>query len=252
MSERPGVSPSPVQLGAWCHIPAGFAAEIVASAGFDWCCIDRQHGLADDAAMLAMIHALDACRVPVVVRVASNAPELIGQALDWGAHAVVVPMIESVEDARRAGAACHYPPDGCRSWGPSRLKLRGVRRADDVPKPLCMVMIETATALADVEHIARLSHVGGLFVGPSDLSLALGVDAQSPELEQASRRVAAACRAHGKVAGAFAGLAGIEQWLGRGFTWLAVESDSTLLQRAAREAWDQARGIVATHASGLS
>jgi 4-hydroxy-2-oxoheptanedioate aldolase len=249
---RLSTSPGTLSLGGWCHIPSAYSAEILASAGFDWCCIDRQHGLADDAAMLGMIHALEGCRVPAVVRVGSSASETIGQALDWGAQAVIVPMVNSVDDARRAGAACRYPPDGCRSWGPSRLKLRGVHGPDDVPAPMCLVMIETAAALAEVDQIARLAQVGGLFVGPADLALALGVSAESPQLDSASRRVAEACREHGKLAGVFAGTRGIEQWVGRGFTWLAVDSDSTLLQRAAREAYHAARQSVAASAATRS
>jgi 4-hydroxy-2-oxoheptanedioate aldolase len=228
-------------LGGWCHIPGGFAAEVLATAGFDWILIDRQHGLIGEAEMFDMIRALQISATPTFVRVAQTDHAEIGRALDGGAHGVVVPQVGSVDEALAAVEACRYAPTGSRSIGPTRLKLYG--RAD--PKAanasvLCLPMIESRAGLDAVEEIAAVDGVDGLFVGPADLGLDLGIAGE--EFDAVLRRIAHACNDRGKLAGAFGqGAARIAGWVELGYSFLAIDSDATFLAHAATAAVSDAR-----------
>jgi 4-hydroxy-2-oxoheptanedioate aldolase len=228
-------------LGGWCHIPGGFAAELMAAAGFDWVLVDRQHGLIGEADMFDMLRALTISGTPSFVRVSQTDHGEIGRALDAGAHGVVVPQVDSVEEARAAAEACRYAPTGSRSIGPSRLKLYG--RADPGEanaSVVCLAMIESRAGLEAVEEIAAVDGVDGLFVGPADLGLDTGL--QGEAFDDALRRVARACAGRGKLAGAFGmGAARISGWVELGYSFLAVDSDATFLLAAAREAVSAAR-----------
>ena len=227
----------PPYLGGWCHIPGGFSAEIAAAAGFDWCCVDRQHGMLGEAEMIEMVRALTLTGTPTLVRVSGCERAEIGRALDAGADGVIVPVIGSAAEARAAAEACAFPPDGSRSWATTRSKLY-----QDIPDPevsnrsiTCLPMVETAGALREVEEIAMLPGVDALFAGPADLRIELGLS--EAELEEACRSVVGACAAAEKPAGVFAGGADrVGYWLDLGFEVVAIQSDSALLLGAAREA----------------
>ncbi|MEA2178553.1 MAG: 4-hydroxy-2-oxoheptanedioate aldolase [Solirubrobacteraceae bacterium] len=235
------VLPDRPTLGGWCHIPGGFAAEVVAAAGFDWVLVDRQHGLISEDDLFDMLRALQISATPSFVRVSQTDHAEIGRALDAGAHGVVVPQVGSVEEARAAAAACRYGPTGRRSIGPSRLKLYG--RADPEAanaSVLCLPMIESQAGLDAVEAIADVEGVDGLFVGPADLGLDTGL--QGAAFDDALRRIAAACSDRGKLAGAFGmGAARIPGWIELGYSFLAVDSDATFLLDGARAAVSAAR-----------
>jgi 4-hydroxy-2-oxoheptanedioate aldolase len=228
-------------LGGWCHIPGGYAAEVMGAAGFDWVLIDRQHGLIGEADMLDMLRALSISQTPSFVRVSQTDHAEIGRALDAGAHGVVVPQVGSAEEAREAAAACRYAPVGTRSIGPSRLKLYG--RADPATanaSVLCLPMIESRAGLDAVEAIADVEGVDGLFVGPADLGLDLGIAGE--EFDDVLRRIAQVCAERGKLAGAFGmGAARIPGWVQLGYSFLAVDSDATFLLDAAKAALSDAR-----------
>src|SRR5439155_16169946 len=110
-------------VGGWCVIPGAFTAEVVARSGVEWICIDAQHGLVGYGEMLSMLQAVTATGVPALVRVPWNDPGWIMKALDAGAAGVIVPMVNTPEEAEAAAGACRYPPDGYRSWGPTRASL---------------------------------------------------------------------------------------------------------------------------------
>ena len=171
-------------LGGWCHMPGGFAAEVMAAAGFDWILVDRQHGLIGESELFDMLRALTISGTPTFVRVSQADHGEIGRALDGGAHGVVVPQIGSVEEAQLVARACRYAPAGARSIGPTRAKLydRADPRAADA-SVLCLPMIESRAGLDAVEAIAAVEGVDGLFVGPADLALDLGVE--GGELDEA-------------------------------------------------------------------
>jgi 4-hydroxy-2-oxoheptanedioate aldolase len=110
-----------VTHGAWLSVPSSVTAEVMAHQGFDWLCIDMQHGLIDYPAALTMLQAINSTQTPPFVRVPWNEPGIIGKMLDAGALGVIIPMVNSVEEARAAVSACRYFPDGARSFGPTRL-----------------------------------------------------------------------------------------------------------------------------------
>jgi 4-hydroxy-2-oxoheptanedioate aldolase len=235
------VLPDGPTLGGWCHIPGGYAAEVLAAAGFDWILVDRQHGLIGESDLFDMLRALQISGMPSFVRVSQTDHGEIGRALDAGAHGVVVPQVGSVEEATAAVKACRYAPAGGRSIGPSRLKFYG--RADTTEanaSVVCLPMIESQAGLDAVEAIADVDGVDGLFVGPADLGLDTGLEGAA--FDDALRRIATACTDRGKLAGAFAqGAARIPGWIELGYSFLAVDSDATFLLQAARAALSDAR-----------
>jgi 4-hydroxy-2-oxoheptanedioate aldolase len=233
-------------LGGWCVIPGSFTAEIVARSGFDWICIDAQHGLIDYQEMLGMLQAVAVVGVPALVRVPWNDPAWIMKALDAGAAGVIVPMVNSPSEAASAVAACRYPPDGYRSWGPTRASL-GV---DDYSPELanhsviCAVMVETVPALEQLGEIVSVPGVDAVFIGPSDFALSMGFAPRSAEPDHRRRleAVPAVCRDHGVVAGIACGSADLlMQWRHAGYTMLAVPSDMVMLRRAAAEMLERLR-----------
>ena len=166
--------PGPLALG-WLTSPDPLVAEAIARAGFDAVTLDMQHGAIDDADALRLLQVLTLAGVPAVVRVAWNQPHLVMKALDLGAWGVIAPMLEGPEDAERLVAACRYPPQGGRSYGPTRgaaLADRYVARANDEVVPIAM--IETRGALERLDEILAVDGLGAVFVGPADLSQALG------------------------------------------------------------------------------
>lgn len=220
-------------------IPSALSAEIVASSGYEWVCVDTQHGPISQETMLSMVQVLQD-RVATIIRVAWNQPHLIMQALDTGADGVIVPMVNTREDAIAAAQACLYPPRGIRSWGPIRNALGHPNFTPEIDgeKAFCAVMIETAEALGNLEEIMAVDGVDALFVGPSDLSIsALGglVPAgDTPESKQALESVQAAARQHNLITGlAVSGAEWGARWRDAGYQMVAIHNDAGLLAEAA-------------------
>lgn len=191
-------------FGLWCSTANPAAAEYAASLDVDWILWDQQHGLVTDADLAPCFRACLGRPVAPLARVAANDLTLIGRALDAGAFGVVVPLVDTAEQAARAVAACRYPPRGNRSFGPNRVALvMGRSEPITLAEVACIVMVETATGLANVEEIAATPGVDAILVGPSDLALGLGLAPdQRPEKHTAAvMRVAEACRAQGIAAG---------------------------------------------------
>lgn len=167
-----------LQIGLWCALGDAYAAEVVAGSGFDWLLLDGEHGPSEVESLLAQLQAVAPYPVSPVVRPASNDTVRIKRCLDIGAQTLLVPYVESAEEARAAVAAVRYPPGGIRGVaGLTRASRFGrvpdyLRRA---PEELCLlVQVETAKALAEIEAIAAVEGVDGVFIGPSDLSASLG------------------------------------------------------------------------------
>lgn len=229
-----------VTAGGWCTIGNPYAAEIISRAGYDWVCIDAQHGMVDEAGTVGMLQAIAAAGVPALVRVRWNRPEIIGRALDAGAQGVIVPMVNDPESAAAAVRACRYPPEGQRSFGPARAALQApdFSAAGANNAAICMVMAETVQATAAIDDIAGVPGVDGVFVGPSDLALTEGLppDLRRAEPEHVRRieRVATACEAAEITAGIFAGAADTAKfWRERGYRMLATHADAMLLRLGA-------------------
>lgn len=238
-----------LSLGVWCSLAEPRAAEVLARQDFDWACIDMQHGYTTHATLPSMIDAITNAGKPSIVRVSWNTPADIMWALDVGAQGILVPMVESAADARKAVEACRYPPDGSRSFGCLRSGFDpAITEAMDVNRQVaCVVMVETAAAANDVASIAEVPGVDAVFVGPSDLALAFGLtpgaDARnSSEFMQAMERIAHVAIAHNKPVGVYAGSPELVwRWADMGYQFMTLESDLGLLGSAAQPALAAAR-----------
>lgn len=234
--------------GFWTAIPAAFSAELLALSGADYVCIDQQHGLIDYNTMLPMLAAIEARGALPITRVPANETWLISKALDAGAMGVVVPMVNTAEDAANAVAACRYPPDGVRSFGPIRAAVAmGSGKPKDLQRALCVVMVETEEGLANVDAIAATPGVDAIYIGPADLALGLGLepglDVPDPKHRAAIETIAAACERAGIVAGIQCDNgAAAAAYIARGFRLVTLAKDSTMLQAAAMSALHVARG----------
>lgn len=161
----------------WLSISNGFTAEIMARQGFDALNVDMQHGLTDMANLWPMLQAISQTDTVPVVRVASNDPAAIMKALDFGAYGIIVPLINTAEEAAKAVSACRYPPVGTRSSGPVRAVHYGgpdyqAKANDEI---VVLAMIETKEGLANLDAICRTPGLDGIYIGPADLSYALGL-----------------------------------------------------------------------------
>src|SRR5918995_3958315 len=165
-----------VTLG-WLSISHGFTAEVMARQGFDTLCVDMQHGTTDMSDVWPMLQAISQTDTVPVVRVPWNDPATIMKALDFGAYGIIVPLINTAADAAKAVAACRYPPTGMRSSGPVRaIHYAGadyVANADN--EIVLMAMIETKEGLANLDAICATKGLDAVYIGPADLSFALGM-----------------------------------------------------------------------------
>jgi 4-hydroxy-2-oxoheptanedioate aldolase len=227
-------------LGGWLMVPSTFSAEIFAHAGFDWLCIDTQHGMIDYQTSLAMLQAISTTETVPIVRVPWNEPGIIMKTLDSGAYGVIIPMVNSRAEAEAAVSYCRYAPRGVRSYGPGRAVLYAGRdyypQADD--EVLCIVMIETHEAIENLEEIVSVPGVDAVYVGPSDLSVSLGLppgyDSEAPPFVEAVDRILDACRRYGVVPGVHAGNVKVAQKrITQGFLLVEVCADAEALTRVA-------------------
>ncbi|MFC9461988.1 HpcH/HpaI aldolase/citrate lyase family protein [Streptomyces sp. NPDC056637] len=238
-------------IGYWSLLDSPVAAERLARVGYDYLAFDAQHGLFGYQGMLNNLLATDTKGSTAVgmVRVEANDLTYIGRALDAGATAVIVPLIDNARDAADAVSAVRYPPLGRRSYGPMRAQLRiGPNPADTHEQTAVLAMIETADGLADVEAICATPGLDGIYVGPSDLRLAIGgASSTDPsvrdEFEQALTRIRKAAEAAGIAAGIHnADGASAARRLAEGFTFATVAADVVHLQQIATSHLDAARG----------
>lgn len=247
-TEESGAGPSWTgrRLGAWAMLGSAHVLPPLAAAGFDWICIDQQHGRFDDAAMFDGLGALRDVPIDAVVRVRSLDAGLIGRALDAGAHGVIVPMVASAEQAADAVRATYYPPLGERSWGPIGAGA-GASPSAANDAVLCAVMVETPGALAAVDRIAATPGIGMIFVGPFDLSLALqrNVDEMLADFADSSplQRIIRACQRTGVVPGAFGGTPErASLLLKHGFTFVVMATDIVTVTRGGELLLKEATG----------
>ncbi|MET7484552.1 aldolase/citrate lyase family protein [Streptomyces sp. NPDC005538] len=249
-------------VGFWIGTDNPPMTERLARLGYDYLCLDAQHGLLDDTGCLRNLTAIDAGTAGTtvgMVRVAANTPQHIGRALDLGAAGVIVPLVNTPEEAAAAVRACRYPPTGTRSYGPVRSALRIGPEPQETDRAVaCVVMIETREGLDNVDKIARVPGIDALYVGPSDLSLALGdfppvADRPAARFAEALDRVRAAARAAGRGCGLHTNTgAAAAQALADGFTFASVSDDIDHLQNAARQALDAARGAAPATVPSIS
>ncbi|MDF2966351.1 MAG: aldolase [Nocardioidaceae bacterium] len=196
--------------GVWC-LDASVSTLLRLGASFDWVCLDMQHGRFGRSDLLAVCRSWAPEQAALVVRAPSIDVAAIGWALDAGARSVIVPQVDSVDDARRVVSAMYYPPRGRRSYGPLMPAWGRVAPSvsDANATAECVVMIESAAALGKAAEIAAVDGVTGLFVGPYDLSLSLGITVEALLAGRSESAplpaVVAAARRHGRAVGVFTG-----------------------------------------------
>jgi len=228
------------QVGLWCSMASPVAAEILAGAGFDWIVIDGEHAPNDIVTLLPQLQAMRGGTAEPVFRVPWNEPVIIKRALDVGARSLLIPFVQNPDEARKAVAATRYPP----------LGIRGVAvapRANDYGRiqsyhrnahldTCVLVQLETKIALKEVEAVAAVEGVDGIFIGPSDLAAAFGHlgNPKHPEVQAAIADAAQRIRAKGKSAGILTGNADDAEGLfDAGYNFVAVGSDVGVLARTA-------------------
>jgi len=229
-------------VGYWVVTDNPVGTERLARAGYDYVALDLQHGLLGYQGMLHGLLAIDAGQQAVgLVRVEANLATPIGKALDAGATGIIVPLINTAEDAAAAVAATRYPPDGIRSYGPMRSALRiGPIPAEANASVLVFAMIETPEGLANVDEIAATPGLDGLYIGPSDLTLAVGGKTSTDpdvagDFNAALERIRKACDDNGIVPGIHTPSGAVaRQRLAAGFRLVSIASDVTHLEAVAQ------------------
>lgn len=227
----------------WLGTPGAELAGQVARLGFDAVAIDLQHSVTDMGDAAKQVAAINAVGKPAIVRVRWNDPGIVNSALDMGAACVIAPMTNTVAQVQALVKAAKYPPIGQRSWGGyTMLQSAGVTAGEYLKQAnaetLVMAMIETEEALNNLEAIAAVPGLDGLFVGPSDLSIALSNGAKIDRLGEATleamKKVVAACQKNNLIAAAFAGsVEGVKAYSDIGFTFLAGPTDTDLMRAGA-------------------
>lgn len=238
-----------VTYGAWCGLDHPAAVQILGRSGFDFVAIDMQHSFTTFGSLNTMMDALDKSGAASVVRVPWNTPDYIMRALDLGAEGVIVPMVNTVDEARAAADACRYAPAGTRSWGPiwSTTRSHRIEAAEGDARATSLVMIETAEGLANLDAILAIDNLDGIYIGPNDLALSLGLGrvhyTASQTLNDTIVDIVKRARAAGKIVGIDCG--GAEQahyWRDQGVSFTISSNDAGLLQQAASEAVQALRG----------
>lgn len=227
----------------WMHLPSALAAEGLSRCGYDGIVVDLQHGEADLAAVMPMLMAIELGGAEPFVRLQSNASADVMKALDLGAYGVIAPLVESAEDATAFANALHYPPGGCRSFGPRRPALRygSEYLACASESAVAFAMVETATGLANLDSILEVDGYDGVFIGPSDLAFALGrtprADTDDPEVTEAILHIRERCASAGKRSGLFCHEPTYaRRMIDLGFDLVTLAPDLVLMTEAAKRA----------------
>ncbi len=232
-----------VTLGAWMQIGHSACAEIFAGAGFDWVCVDLEHGAIDLETMTGIFRTLDGFDCVPVARLPLNDPVWIHRSLDAGARALIIPMVKTAGEAESAVREAKYPPRGVRGFGYSRANMHGtdfdayIASAND---EIAMIMqIEHKDAIENLDDILAVEGVDGLFIGPLDLSGSMGITGQMdhPDMVAALEKCRAACRAHDTSVGLHIVRPNEENTrraLNQGYTLIALGLDNVFLGESAR------------------
>ena len=231
------------QFGLWAALADAYVTELLATAGFDWLLIDNEHAPNDVRSTLAQLQAVAAYASHPVVRPVRSDSAVIKQLLDIGAQTLLLPMIDTAEQAADAVAATRYPPHGIRGVGSALARASRWNRVPDylarAADELCvLVQVETVQGMDNLPAIAAVDGVDGVFFGPSDLSASMGLLGKPGDasVREAIRGGIASVRRTGKAAGVLAPDRAIaEEYLAAGASFVAVGTDTGLLSRAAAD-----------------
>ncbi len=231
-------------VGAWLHLCSPISAEIMGDTGFDWLLIDMEHGPGDYQTLLGQLQGLQGSPTTPLVRVQWNDPAVIKRVLDLGAYGVMIPLVGNRADCAAAVRACKYPPDGVRGVAGSHRAAGFGRFSADYWKRanaeiLVIIQIETPEAVEEIDDILGVPGVDVAFIGPADLSAALGHmgDARDPEVQDAIARIEAAAKRAGVALGTIS-----RSWdeakalYGRGYQMVTLCSDASLVAQGAAAA----------------
>ena len=236
-------------VGCWLSLANAYSAEALAKLGFDWVCVDTQHGLIDYQDLVTMLPAISNGSATPIVRVPWNEPYEIMKALDAGAYGVIVPMVNNRAEAQQAVQACRYPPDGFRSFGPTRAALYGGKgyAAEANQQLACLAMIETREGIENLEEITSTPGLDGIYIGPADLALSLGFpptgDQPQEEHLEVVKRIADACLRNQIAVGIHTSSPEYTQkYLALGFNIVTIGTDAGFMMRGAAKDLAAARG----------
>jgi len=237
-------------VNGWLTIPTGHTAEVMANQGWDSVTVDTQHGLIHFDTALECLRAISTTNAVPLARPPWNEPGMIMKLLDAGALGVICPMINTPEEAAELVSYCRFAHDGgARSFGPTRALMSVGTDYVQNSRDLVLVigMIETQQALESVENIAATPGLDGLYIGPGDLSLSLGLtphqDSRDPVMVEAQERILAAAKSNGLIAGIHNASGPYAHKMGdKGFDLVTVSNDTRLLAAAAKAAVTAARG----------
>jgi len=222
--------------GLWLALGSETVTDIAGRAGFDWCLLDGEHGPWDATALRRQLMVLAGTGTQAVVRVPVNSEWVLKQALDIGAQTVMIPMVNSVDEARAAVAACRYPPQGVRGNGGATMRAGGYGAIPDYAATandqICVIVqAESRAAFADLEGIAAVDGVDCVFIGPADLAADMGYrdNLAAPEVWAEILRAIGIITAAGKTAGIIVPPAMDAEMIQAGVRFLGLGSDSNIL-----------------------
>jgi 4-hydroxy-2-oxoheptanedioate aldolase len=229
-------------VNAWLAIPSGFSAEVIAQCGFDSVTVDMQHGVQDYQSMVQCFQAMHGHPVTPMVRVPWNEPGIIGKVLDGGAYGVICPMINTKQEAENLVAYSKYPPRGTRSNGPIRSGMYGSagtyqQTAND--EIVLLPMMETKTAVENMESILDVEGINGVYIGPSDLGFSYGLvpklDRDEPEILKIYEKIVKECGKRGLYPGIHcSGAVGAARAINMGFKLVTLSNESGLMATYAK------------------
>ncbi|HEX4395333.1 MAG TPA: aldolase/citrate lyase family protein [Mycobacterium sp.] len=235
-------------FGGWCTSGSAFTAEVMAAEGFDFVGLDVQHGLYGYESVLSAIRAVNTTSAASVVRVPSLDLAFAGKILDAGAHGIIFPMVETADDAAAAVKACRYYPQGARSFGPVRAGILFGRDPEVLAQlAVCIVMIETARAVDNIQQIVSVDGVDAVFIGPGDLAITYGMPVAPAPVTGVHADAIEAVRQAASKAGLAVGMScpNAEAALGltaAGYTFLPIGADTHWVTATARAQVAAVRG----------
>lgn len=233
-------------IGAWLSVPSSVTAEVVGQVGFDYVCIDMQHGLIGYSDAVSILQVLSLGPSTATVRVPWNEPGIIGRVLDAGAMAVIVPMVNTAEQARLAVERGMYAPEGSRSSGPIRVAPVEGPDYTEMANESCAIipMVETVEAVDNIDGILHTPGIEAIYVGPNDLAVSMGFgrDCTEPAFHDVLDHIVERCNEHGVVPGIHAAPHTVRERMERGYRMLTVNSELTAMRSNLVDHLSLARG----------
>ena len=245
-------------INSWLSVPSSFTAEVMANQGWDSLTIDMQHGLIDYPNAVNMLQAISTTQTTPIARVNWNEPGQIMKILDAGCYGIICPMVSNKKEAEKFIQACQYPPKGYRSFGPIRASIYGgndyAKHADE--EILKLAMIETKEALDKLDEILDTPNLDGIYIGPADLSLAVGEEPGFDKSENTKAykeilRILEAAKKRKLLTGLHNGTADYAQkMIKKGFDLVTVGSDSRYITTGAKSDLETLKGIKSSKSKG--